>query len=319
MNPSLEIQRLREEVRALTLERDAAREVSTVLKRHNEELVQLLSCRPVQYEAPEMKPSVSESRTPRSRVLQRNWLEVKIPEENDVLIVSDSIMKCVSPDSLRRSASLFAFSGLRVHELKELLEHFKNSVRARVLIMCVGSNDYYRTPISTILKNLEDTVNAAKAMSGRIMLCNVHPSLWKSKRPLGISRTEVQSLRRQLNYGIRQLADANHATAIDLEELFRDHREGQYNWYQADTLHPNAAGVMAIELCLMDMLAGRHFNLPVSINFTRAMVESQRRQAQTNYALTTICGEVKTTSKRPVPVSSDEDSETESPVWKRQK
>ena len=285
MNPSREIQRLREEVGALTVERDAAREESRILKRQNEELVRLLSSRPVQYEAPKMQSSsVSGGKTPRSRVTQRNWLQVKIPEENDVLIVSDSIMKCVSLYSLHQSVSLFEFSGLRVHELKELLEHFKNSIRARVFVMCVGSNDYYRTPISTILKNLEDTVNAAKAMSGRIMLCNIHPSLWKSKRPLGISRMEVQSLRRLLNYGIRQLADANHATVIDLEELFRDHREGQYNWYQADTLHPNAAGAMAIELCLMDMLAGRHFNPRVSINFTRAIVDRQRRQAQTNYA-----------------------------------
>ena len=260
-----------------------------------------------------------------SKVPSLGWSRVVFPDDSNVLILSDSLLKSINPDFYREGTHIFSFSGLRSHELIEIIQPLKDNIKTNQIVVCVGTNDYYRLPVTNIIENIKVILNICQSFSKDVVLCTIPASLWRSKRHLPKTQHQLRQDRYALNYFIRDLA-GQHVKLLDIEEIFWTHREaGKSCWYQADTLHLNTAGIIVLEKCLVDVLNDKSIRPPNAVRFDNDEVVKRRQFIRLNYSKTTIslrgsdC-EDNTSAKRSCGIISSDSSEEETtPIWKRQK
>ena len=260
-----------------------------------------------------------------SKVNDLHWKDVMMPLMNDILLVSDSLFKSFDANFHReKTTSVFPFSGMRTNELLEVLYHqHLRGIKAEYLVICVGTNDYYRTPLSFVKTDLDRILKLARIISPRIVLCTIPASLWQThkSRSLPYSFSETQEARSRLNTFIRGL-EAPDVHILDLEHIFRSHRclDDKTGWYQKDTLHPNTAGIRAMEICLHHVIDGEVAIPPRNVSFSSRDVSFRRKMTTENYARTTIQSTTdvaESSGKRHKPDDEDDSDDEESPVWKR--
>ena len=75
------------------------------------------------------------------------------------------------------------------------------------------------------------------------------------------------SQRKSFNRFITEKADGcRNITILPIDEIFEEHtgrwEERGRGWYQRDAVHPNAAGIAAIEICLQQVLVGQPVQPP---------------------------------------------------------
>ena len=85
-----------------------------------------------------------------------------LPKNNDVIIISDSLFRAIDPSSFGdRDVSLFAFSGMKAKDLTNKLKMLKRqNIKAIDLVICVGTNDYWRSTLSNVT---DDILERSKA------------------------------------------------------------------------------------------------------------------------------------------------------------
>ena len=208
------------------------------------------------------------------------WMRVDMPLENDVLVISDSLLKTIDENFIQwRRVEVYPFSGLRTRELLDILRRqHQRGVRADTLIICVGTNDYYRTSPTKVSTYLKKVIAVATTMSPDVVLFTVPDSHWKGK--FGNLKSNRRN-RRKINAAIQDLTSRS-VRVFDLDHIFRGRRgmrhENGPGWYHKDSVHPNTKGIMAIELCLQQLLRGETILAPRDrdLCFTRAEAEQRR-------------------------------------------
>ena len=209
-----------------------------------------------------------------SRARFSGWLEFCPRSNTDAIILSDSVMRCVEKRSFGKDVDLWACSGLRSNEMVEILyKWYSFGVTTKTLVICVGANDYYRSPLTQQANrswtdifryDLEKIFRLAGQIAENVIITNCYHSRW-NRPSSGNSRQSFQHLD-NWNQLINKLAKKHHATVFDLASMFEDHEgaEGQKGceWYQKDSLHPNSRGTVAIETCLNHLLNGKQVEVP---------------------------------------------------------
>ena len=186
------------------------------------------------------------------------WMNVDMPLDNDVLVVSDSMLKSLDVNFVPgRQVEVYPFSGLRCAELVDILSRqHERGVKARCLFICVGTNDYHRASSESIIRSFRAIVSIATKMSSRVVLFNIPDSRWKGKH--GDYRRNVQA-RKRVNAALNQMKTAV-VGVFDMDFLFNGHcgfpEQNGHGWYQKDAIHPNASGMNAIEESLRQVVCG---------------------------------------------------------------
>ena len=147
------------------------------------------------------------------------WMRVDMPLENDVLVISDSLLKTIDENFIQwRRVEVYPFSGLRTRELLDILRRqHQRGVRADTLIICVGTNDYYRTSPTKVSMYLKKVKAVATTMSLDVVLFTVPDSHWKGK--LGNVKSNRRN-RRKINAAIQDLTSRS-VRVFDLDHIFR--------------------------------------------------------------------------------------------------
>ena len=199
-----------------------------------------------------------------ARVAPTIWMSIDMPLDNDVLIISDSLMKTLDVGFLpSRKVEVYPFSGLRAAELLDIIKRqHERGVRAESLVLCVGTNDYYRMNPLKVIDALNDVVRIAVEMSPGVIVCTIYDSRWKGR--FGSYKANKRC-RQRINHAIHDMTSRS-VTVLDLEFIFNGrrgmHHESRPGWYHKDSVHPNTNGIMAIEFCLEQVLAGRPDSQP---------------------------------------------------------
>ena len=187
-----------------------------------------------------------------------------IPSSNDIVILSDSLFRAIDHSFCsERNVLLLPISGLRIAEAKLILaEMRRRQTTAFTLILCVGTNDYYCSPLDVMKRDAEEVVKVASGLAGRVLLCTVPRSYWKGRKFSHVMFEHHQQTRRLLNVHLINLArQISNVDIFDLESLFKHHTglpgEQGRGWYHRDAVHPNVAGSTAIEHCLRQVLTGK--------------------------------------------------------------
>ena len=187
-----------------------------------------------------------------------------VPRRNDVLIISDSLMRCIDPAfTTGFHVAAYPVSGLNMEEAEKILSKMvSQKVSARTLVLCVGTNDYHCAVVDDMRKAVKKILEHGVILADHVVISTVPMSYWKG-RPFEYRFFDhVNNIREKINSIIRDLADANEKISIlPLDTIFHGHtgrreEEGR-GWYQRDAVHPNGAGTRAIELCLDQILAGQ--------------------------------------------------------------
>ena len=187
-----------------------------------------------------------------------------VPRRNDVLIISDSLMRCIDPAfTTGFHVAAYPVSGLNMEEAENILSKMvSQKVSARTLVLCVGTNDYHCAVVDDMRKAVKKILEHGVILADHVVISTVPMSYWKG-RPFEYRFFDhVNNIREKINSIIRDLADANEKISIlPLDTIFHGHtgrreEEGR-GWYQRDAVHPNGAGTRAIELCLDQILAGQ--------------------------------------------------------------
>ena len=217
-----------------------------------------------------------------------------IPRDNDVLLLSDSLMRSIDssfvPD---RHVRVYAVSGLNINEANIILEEMgRQQVAARVMVLCIGTNDYYNSSLERMQRGLERVVSSASDLADRVVLSTLPVSYWKGRRFPFREFPRHDSQRRSLNHFITGTAEGSrNITVLPLDEIFEGHtgrrEERGRGWYQRDAVHPNAAGTAAIEICLRQVLAGQPVRPPLgdepSVAYDDVDISWRRSQTERNY------------------------------------
>jgi len=235
-----------------------------------------------------------------SKAESSGWLGFCPRSGTDAIIISDSIMRCVERRSFGRDVDLWACSGLRTGELVEILYRWYSfGVSTSTLIICVGANDYFRSPLTRRVNipwadvfkyDLEKIIKLAGHIATKVIISNCFHSRWNRRQKCN-SRESFQNLE-NWNALVAELAKRHQAVVFDLAGMFEDHEgaDGQTGpeWYHKDSLHPNARGTVAIETCLNQLLNGKQVKVPLDDDpcfmfNDKEEVERRRSIMQYNY------------------------------------
>ena len=230
-----------------------------------------------------------------SRATARGWLQLDTSKCCEVVLLTDSLYRCVDPHSLPGDVELFCFPGMRSNELLEILFHnfWCYKVRVNTLLLCVGTNDYVRPETTAIIKNIRNCVRLASEVARTVIVCTVPESRWKQQKSLRFSYRDIQRPRALLNREIRKMA-IDQVALLDLDDIFAGHRglpgDVGPGWYHSDSVHPNTRGTIALEICLGQLLRGekvippKHYHRRLCPGDDNALVSEQSRRAALNKA-----------------------------------
>ena len=145
------------------------------------------------------------------------WMRVDMPLENDVLVISDSLLKTIDNNFIQcRRVEVYPFSELQTRELLDILRRqHQRVVRADTLIICVGTNDYYRTSPTKVSTYLRKVIAVATTMSPDVVLFTVPDSHWKGKF---VNLKSNRRNRRKINATIQDLTSRS-VRVFDLDHI----------------------------------------------------------------------------------------------------
>ena len=130
-------------------------------------------------------------------------------------------------------------------------------------------NDYYRTPFFILKEDYKKIIEVAQNMASKVVIMNIPDSFWKNARPFDQKVYDYDLFcrdRQRLNRYLGELCVSTNCRLFDMEKLFQGHtakvRSDEAGWYQRDSIHPNTCGVLAIEVCLRQLLQGRFIKPP---------------------------------------------------------
>lgn len=218
------------------------------------------------------------------KVFRMNWLDIQLPPNSQLLIISDSIFRWVDPAFHQTmKADLFVFGGMAVYDLLVILFHAAvTGVKADHLVLCVGTNDILGNPSyhGYVKADLKNALNLAQKISSKVTVCTVYEVGWRVRRPRRRRNTSscqgqvnpfASQYRLDFNAKLCQLAEARNMSVLDLSAIFSDRKgknKASPSWYMADSVHPTVNGTIAIEVCLSQLLSN-HAVVPPALDDPR--------------------------------------------------
>ena len=167
------------------------------------------------------------------------WMCVDMTLDNDLLVISDSLLKTIDENFIQwRRDEVYPFSRLRTRGLLDILrKQHQRGVRDDTLIICVGTNDYYRTSPTKVSTYLKKVIAVATTMSPDVVLFTVPDSHWKGK--FGNLKSNRRN-QRKINAAIQDLTSRS-VRVFDLDHIFRGQcgmrHENRPGWYHKDSVH----------------------------------------------------------------------------------